>query len=433
MGVMRSTVMVVATLVTACGDGRTESPDAGAVGSSEEGVVSVRYLADASDLTGLLVYFQNADSSIALATRTDGEGRATAFMAPGGFVTVVVPNGNLFTYAGIKIGDDLVIDERTLETTEQRTTFMLRVPTTPGADIYSLTTSCGSTDITGAQDEPTVATLGNCDGIEDLLITARSSEPQPFGSNHRYLYRKDVQLEGQTMIVVEGEYAPAETSVITTTNVPAEIPRLGISQSLVRGGREVSPTKFGILEVTSSEATLSFSRAYAPADGTTMTRITPRDATTIGVHNIVQWGPSSTRTVVDAGVVRLRPYLERPSYQPDASMLRWKEGSEGTVASAVVAVMTFPRNEITPAWRWTVLAPRGDDPTIRLPVLPRADLIPPADAVISELSSLSIEGGYDRIRPYLLGIWQQDGVWPADTDAGRVDYQRLSPAASRTF
>lgn len=422
-----------AVLAVACGDGRTESPDAGAPGATDEGVVSVRYLADASDLSGLLVYFQDADSTLALATRTDGEGRATAFMAPGGFVTVVVPNGNLFSYAGVKAGDDLVIDERTLETTEQRTTFMLRVPTTPGADVYSLTTSCGSTNITGAQDEPTVATLGNCDGVEDLLITARSSEPRPFGSNYRYLYRKDVLLQGQSMIVVEGEYAPAETSVIITTNVPAEIPRLAISQSLVRGGREVSPTKFGLLDVTDGAATLSFSRTYAPADGTTMTRIAPRDATTIGVHNIVQWGPSSTRTVVDAGAVRLRPYVEPPRYQPEASLVRWEEGTDGEVANAVVAVMTFPRNEITPEWRWTVLAPRGDEPTLRLPVLPRAELVPPADAVISELSSLSIEGGYDRIRPYLLGVWQQDGVWPTDTDAGRVDYLRLSPPAARTF
>lgn len=426
---------MVTTLVmaAACGDGRTETPDGGAVVKGEEGLVSVRYLADASDLAGLLVYFQNADSTIALATRTDGEGRATAFMASGGFVTVVVPNGNLWTYAGVEVGDDLVIDERSVEFTEQRTSFMLRVPPTPGADVYSLTTSCGSTDITGAQDEPTVATLGDCDDITDLLIMARSSEPRPFGSNYRYLYRKDVVLEGQAMIVVEGEYAPAETSTITTTNVPPEVPRLAISQSLVRAGREVSPTKFGLLDVVDGAATLSFSRTYAPADGTTMTRIAPRDATTVGVLNIVQWGPSSTRTVVDAGVVRLRPYVEHPRYQPEASLVRWDEGSEGAVANAVLAVLSFPRSEMTPEWRWTVLAPRGEDPTLRLPVLPRADLVPPADAIIHELSSLSIEGGYDRIRPYLLGLWQQDGAWPADTDAGRVDYQRLSPPAARAL
>ena len=244
MGEMRARVLVVATLATAagCGDGRTESPDAGADGTADEGLVSVRYLADASDLAGLLVYFQNADSTIALATRTDGEGRATGFMEAGGFVTVVVPNGNLWTYAGVAIGDDLVIDERTLETTEQRTTFMLRVPATTGADIYSLTTSCGSSDITGAQDEPTVATLGNCDGVTDLLILARSSEPRPFGSNYRYLYRKDVVLAGQDMIVVEGEYAAAETSTV------AMMGAIGAAEHEARQdqeevGREISATE----------------------------------------------------------------------------------------------------------------------------------------------------------------------------------------------
>ena len=186
MGVMRSRGMV-ATLVTiaACGDGLTETPDAATGGNDDgHGLVSVRYLADASNLAGLLVYFQNANSGIALATRTDASGQANAWMAPGGFVTVVVPNGNLWTYAAVKVGDELVIDERTLETTEQRTTFLLRVPTTPGVDTHLLTTSCGSSDITGAQDAPMPANPGNCGGITDLLITAKSSEPRPFGSNY---------------------------------------------------------------------------------------------------------------------------------------------------------------------------------------------------------------------------------------------------------
>jgi len=421
---------MVSTLVafTACGDGLSDPPDAGTVSDEGLGIVSVRYLADASDLSGLHVYFQNADSTVALATRTDGDGLATGLIAPGGFVTVVVPNGNIWTYADVKLGDALVIDQRTLLTTEERTTITLRVPITPGADIYSLTTSCGSTDITGAQEEPMPAVLANCEGVADLLIMARSSDPRPFGSNYRYLYRKDVVLDPQTTLVVEGEYAPVDTSMITVTNAPADVPRFSIAQSLVRGGREVSPTKSGTVELTGGTGIVNLNKSYAPADGTTMTRLAPRDATTIGMSNIVQWGPSSTRTIIDAGSVPLRPYLERPHYIPEASRLQWTESADGAIANAVVAVLEFPRSDSAgQRWRWTVLSPRDATAVVKLPVLPRPELVAPAGAEIKELSSIAIEGGYDRIRPYLLGAWDQDDVWPADTDAGRVDYLRLAP------
>ena len=90
MGVMRSRVMVATlVMVAACGDGLIESTDAAPGSDDGHGVVSVRYLADASDLAGLIVYFQNADSTIALATHTDADGYANAFMAPGGFLSLI--------------------------------------------------------------------------------------------------------------------------------------------------------------------------------------------------------------------------------------------------------------------------------------------------------------------------------------------------------
>ncbi len=417
--------------ITACGDGLNDPPDAGVASDEGLGIVSVQYLADASDLSGLSVYFQNADSTVALATRTDGDGQAIGLLAPGGFVTVVVGNGNIWTYADVQAGDQLVIDQRTLLTTEARTTIVLSVPTTPGADRYTLTTSCGSDNITGAQEEPMPVALANCEGVADLLIMARSSEPQPFGSNYRYLYRKDVALDPQTTLVIEGEYAPAETSTVTVTNAPASVPRYTVAQSLVRGGREVSPRKAGNLEIASGTGLVSFSRSYAPPEGTTMTRLAPRDATTLGMSNIVQWGPSSTRTIIDAGAVPLRPYLERPHYMPEANRLEWTESVDGAVANAVVAVLEFPRTDAAgQRWRWTVLSPRSETAIVTLPVLPRPELVAPAGAEIKELSSIAIEGGYDRIRPYLLGAWDQDDVWPADTDAGRVDYLRLAPSSA---
>ena len=66
------------------------------------------------------VYFQNADSTLVATAHTDANGTASQVMAAGGFVSLINPyvnagvgaltNYTLITWAGVKPGDHLVID-----------------------------------------------------------------------------------------------------------------------------------------------------------------------------------------------------------------------------------------------------------------------------------------------------------------------------------
>ena len=155
-----------------CGDG-VLAPDATLPADQRGGLVSVQFLSDLSTLGDNTVFFQNADSTLVLAGRTTADGRANAFMGPGGIVTLVVTRANLvalFTVIGVQPGDDLVIDERTTLTTEPPTNLMIRVPQDPGSGFYDLTTSCGTADIRGAEVEPIAVSLRDCGGRADMLV-----------------------------------------------------------------------------------------------------------------------------------------------------------------------------------------------------------------------------------------------------------------------
>ena len=129
----------------ACGDGLPASTaDAGP--DDPRGLVSLAFLAaDGERLVGHRVFFQDRDSSLVLSTRTDAEGRANAFMHPGGFVSLVETRGNsslIYTYAGVKPGDELTIDQR--GTPGNVVEIEVSIPPAAGAITYQLYTSCTS-------------------------------------------------------------------------------------------------------------------------------------------------------------------------------------------------------------------------------------------------------------------------------------------------
>src|SRR5687767_3234453 len=107
---MRGQPLLLAVMCAGCyGDQLDAPPDAGAIDDPRE-IVTLQFLADAVDLAGFPVYFQNADSSLVTSTRTDSAGRARALMLPGGFVTIALPNGRMYTYADVRGGDTLVVN-----------------------------------------------------------------------------------------------------------------------------------------------------------------------------------------------------------------------------------------------------------------------------------------------------------------------------------
>lgn len=417
---MRGWALVVIAL-GACGDGLA-LPDAGVRPDSDRGLVTVQFLSDQSLPGGHTVYFQNVDSSLVLSTRTDDDGRANAFMGPGGFVTLVADRGGsqiLYTHVDVAPGEPLVIDERFGGGRQGQTVFTLRIPADPGATFYQLNTSCGSQDVRGAELGPLQVVLDDCDGLTDLLVMA-------FGERVRYLYAEDVDVS-LTSVVLAGPYRDTVVSTISAFTLPAAVTQMSATQSLIHRRRALY-TQSATSDVVdgASAATVEM---FVPPEGTLMTRLDPfSSGVAVSVPHVIDWRPATEMMTFDFAGLSLRAYTARPRFEPQSNAVRWTEDPSGAVADAVLAGLAWS-DPVGRSRNWNVLAPRTEDPVLRLPVLPRADLVPAADTFVFDLTSLGIEGGYERVRSHLLGAWHPtNGLpWPADGDAGHIVFRALNP------
>jgi len=413
-------VLVVVVVSGACGDGLSAT-DAAPAPDARGGLVSVQFLSDLSPLGDHTVYFQNADTSLVLAGRTMGDGRANAFMAPGGSVTLVVQRGNLvalFTHLAVQPGDELVIDERTTTTDARATTLQIGVPAEPTSTFYDLSTSCGSADIRGAEVAPVTVTLSDCGARADMLVRA-------FGNGVHYIYRDAVELAPGATVTFAGPYRPLEPAVIQATHVDATIPELTVTHALIGGGRELYREEGRITPAAGAGATVL--DVPIPLDGTSMIRIDPAPSGALADHHVIEWGPSARSNVVDLAPTA-RPILERPRIDLERRAVVWTEAPTGGLADAVLATFQWSPPGSGRNYQWSVVGPHPDDAILHLPILPRAELVPQGNVIDPYIfATISITGGYDRLRPRILGRWSPGRLWPTDGDAGRVAYLGLVP------
>ncbi len=401
-----------------CGDGG-RAADGPVAPEGVGGLVSFQFLSDLSPLGDNAIYFQNADSSLVLAGRTAGDGRANAFMSPGGVVTLIVRRGNLvalFTHVGVRPGDELVVDERATTTNAMTTPFQIRVPADPDATFYDLATSCGSADIRGAELAPLSIGLGECNGRADMLVRS-------FGNGVRYIYRDDVGISPATTVLFTGPYQSFETARIVATGADAATEGVTIIHSLIGGSRELSRA-----EVTISPASSSISTGIdvpLPTTGISMIRIDPFPSGAVSSEHVIEWGPSAQTSVIDIAP-SLRTILDSPRVDLERRAVVWTESSQGKVADAVLATFQWTPPDSTDNYQWNVVAPRTDDPILRLPLLPRSELVPQGNLIDPYVfATISSEGGYDSFRSHILGAWSPGRVWPIEAPAGRVVYRNL--------
>lgn len=140
----------------------------------------------------LATYFQNSDSSVVASTLTDSSGTASAVMASGGYVSVVLPAGALafggatmryqvYTWAAVKPGDHLVLDNRYANGPPSNVTFTLPIDTQHIFSSYYVASNCGYGSSNGAAGsaQSTVVITGsfaNCaNDTADILVYATDS------------------------------------------------------------------------------------------------------------------------------------------------------------------------------------------------------------------------------------------------------------------
>jgi hypothetical protein len=407
-----------AAMLAACGDS-IHLPEVDAAIEDDLGLVTVTVRSDNISVRDLLVYFQSADSQVVLSTTTDGSGVANAFMRDGGFVTVIdVASGNpaIYTYAGVKPGDQLVLDLRTSRD-GRRVKTEIAVPTDPGSRFYELVASCafgGPVELFPAPPEHAFITLLGCKDRENILIRASDD----LGTS-RFLFAADVDLAGAGPLIIGGSYQAPRAATLSATHVPAAITDLFVTQQLA--GIPLTTASQPSLAIVDGEAQIGI--ALPVADGAQL--VTRLDAFDTGVGNqhIIQVGPNaSTEVDLHGG---LRAYTSRPQLDPTTSSIRWTEDTTGVVASYVVTRLNFFGPE--GSWQWAVFGPRSEDPVVRLPVLPRKELTPTdAESVqIFTLISVASDGGYDRVRATGFGPWLRDDTWPTALVPGQVAFQTL--------
>ena len=85
----------------------------------------------------------------------------------------------------------------------------------------------------------------------------------------------------------------------------------------------------------------------------------------------------------------LRHYTSTPHYVPAQHAIRWTEDTAGRVADGVILSFPWEHMGTGEGLTWRVVAPRSEDPVVRLPVLPLADLRPDAGDLVFDPTVLS--------------------------------------------
>ena len=415
----------VLVLLAACGDGLT-LPDAAAhPPDSDIGLVRVQYLGGVPE--GNVVMFQAADGSLVLATRTDAEGQANAYMRAGGTATIIGTNGNshlMFTWTGVQPGDELVLDRRAFSEVPFTRAYQVTVPLAPDANAYRLLTSCGSFVFPPFDVVPEIVVdLRGCVERTDMLVLAG-----PNFSTRSYLHAADVSLSS-IGINLAGEYRPLESSAVNVSGGPTDSAFGLATQFLIAQGRELYRSATGGIALSGGLGQLVHAMPLPPGSTLmTLVRFNPAPSA-IGAHFATTWGPAKAATPVNVSATRVHDYTSRGVYEPNSQRVTWGEGTTGALADAVLVQVGWYRPGIGENFQWQVLARRGADPIVQLPQLPGRDFTPrEGDTLVqpTTLVNIKIEGGYDRIRTSLLGRWTPGETWPADTASGSVVYEDLA-------
>ncbi|MGE0550238.1 MAG: hypothetical protein AB7O24_05850 [Kofleriaceae bacterium] len=423
-------------LVASCGDGRWV-PDASIPSDDNRGLVSLTIRSDQPIASTDIVYFQNADFSLVLATRPRPDGVANAFMAPGGYVTYVGANASsrlIYTFSAVQPGDELVLDTRFDGAFGPPLSFRMLAELDPAGFFYELRTTCGSFDL-GINPSPTETfaldqnlVLPSCAGEKaDMLLLGRSEQQRP----NRFQFVRDIT--DAVRFAADDYSVPTPITVeVNGLPAPASVPRVGLARQVVLNGTALFDQLVTVFPQTDTAAA-TFDVPEIP-EATSITRVEiTRTLDVIGTQNIVEWSQYSAPISLDYRQLELREYTSLPIFEVTRDTLSWTESTKGELADAVFAGIEFFRPEAQ-TW-WTLIAPRSAESSVRFPALPDTTLNPNGDDFVTVylLANLSVTGGYDAVRPTLLGDWGLGQPMPTFGPSGRMVYQTVNPSLVPEF
>jgi hypothetical protein len=414
MRVMRKAVLLV--VLVACGDdGVRHTPDAtphdgpatpdSAVDAAPT-PVSITTTVGGQAAGGIHVYFQNADSSVVLATVTDASGNASAVMQPGGYVTAISPytppsvansNEQLSTFVGVKPGDHLVL---ALPGTNNVTMVDVTAPVdqNASASLYDVYTPCGSTELSnpGSGASPTgTLYLSDCGATTDFLVVALDSS----GNALDFVFTQNVAIAAQqTVDLTAGTYTAATTRTASYNNAPNA--SLSYSDTLLDVASPMY-SRGGFIGAAAVGTSYPMP-AFTGANDLMVTQFTG----TQDYEYFVDWGPYTATFSTDLGPRLLPDFQSSPTFDPATHTLSFTEAATGATPDFAYGSVSAFRTDTagTHSWTWRIAAPHAT--SLVYPHLPTdvydynitaSDQPGNYDAMIGK-----VPGGYDAVRPYLL-------------------------------
>ena len=393
---------------------------------------------DGAPVSGMYVYFQNADSTVVLATTTDANGTASAVMDAGGYVTAIdtapplllggASSNQLLTYADVKPGDQLRYG-RSLESTGIGVTINAVLdPAASSMYVYSPCLPDGA-QLAGlaataiAQPVTTTTTLYGCGATTDFLLVSYDQNNQPL--NTAFVPNVPVADQG-TVDLTAAVLAGADTKTWTFNNGPA-LTSLSVEDDLL----DAQGRTFSTYMETPSDAQNPTLTMPVPAF-TGAGQLVQTFVATGNSHTLLDWGPYASTFTTDVGARLLAELTAPPSFDPATHALSITEGATGATADFALSAVSASRAADGHTWIWEIIAPHAT--TITLPTLP-TDVydfnITASDSVqVEGWATGKVPGGYDAVRPFLFSTQgPSDLAKVSGSGAASVELYQAPPMA----
>ena len=363
---------------------------------------------------GLPVAFLNADNTVVLEVLTDANGSASATMAAGGSVTVGAAqvgldlNGNVsnvYTWLGVKPGDNLVANVPVPPTAATQITVNFTTPTDTNAVKYGITGFCADGETfsaTAANGGPTAIMAPSTCTTADVFVAAVANNSTELDTS----YQANVALSDGAMITL-GALDPAVTDSVMVSNAATQFNNISGTAELTDGTHLFGKARerFSELMTGASSASAALGSMANVDLLSSVSTIDSNDA--IGQElTVITRGPSVTTGItLDFSTLSIATMQTIPVYDMPSSSFMWTESGTGTADFANVT-MGVESTDQTRNYQWTIVGPHTDASLV-LPTLPASltdftilstDTITNEDAFTGQIT-----GGYDAIRATSLG------------------------------
>jgi hypothetical protein len=359
---------------------------------------------------GVVVHFQNADSTLVATEMTDATGTASHIMNAGGYVTAIdpfpaqVPTGaqpgpshDIRSYAGVKPGDTLRLEEGG-EVPGTSMTVTLPPQTDSNIAYYDIAHTCGGTGYvagtgSGGGTPSDFVSFYACTSA-DILVVAIDGNDQPL--NYFFVPNQAITADG-TLDYSTKTFSAFATRTYTLGDQPQGVFSLDVQQQLATTKGQLSSFR-GSASGVPATAMISFPNI---PNGLGVVQI---DGGTNFMHHIaLDWGGLSTTTFTTDFGARMLSEASGFTFDAATHSASWTQ-STGVTPDFMSVRLTGTRATQAESRdvNWEILAPFAAG-SVTFPTLPAGtfDLnFSPTDGVnIYDAMFGKVPGGYDTVRP----------------------------------